>query len=66
MSRSHPQVILGGEGESALLELKSRLEGVIDHKLWVEQPEGILTALATKPYPKKMVAQYFTSYKTLK
>ncbi|XP_003746123.1 putative peptidyl-tRNA hydrolase PTRHD1 [Galendromus occidentalis] len=59
-------VILGGESESALLELQTRLQGVIDHKLWIEQPEGIVTALATKPYPKSIVAPYFTPFKTLK
>lgn len=27
----------------------------IAHKLWIEQPEGIPTAIALKPYPKSLV-----------
>jgi hypothetical protein len=28
-------------------------------KVWIEQPEGYPTCLATKPYPKEEVAHHF-------
>jgi hypothetical protein len=31
----------------------------IQHRLWVEQPEEFPTSLATKPYPKADISQYF-------
>jgi hypothetical protein len=36
------------------------------HKLWVEQPENYPTCLATKPYPKADIQQYFKKFKLLK
>ena len=57
--RSAPQV----KGEPQLLTLaeKLRAEGVV-HKLWVEQPENIPTAIALKPYPRSEVAPLLKKY----
>ena len=32
------------------------------HRLWVEQPEGIPTALATMPYKRSVVQSYFKKF----
>jgi len=42
-----------------------RVNGV-DHKLWIEQPENIVTCLATKPYPKQEIQQHFSTLKLFK
>ena len=61
--RSAPQV----KGEPQLLTLaeKLRAEGVV-HKLWVEQPENIPTAIALKPYPRSHVAHLLKKYQLFK
>lgn len=40
---------------------KLKAEGVL-HRLWVEQPEGIPTALASKPYRRSFIAPYFKKF----
>ncbi|NXU01132.1 PTRD1 hydrolase, partial [Buphagus erythrorhynchus] len=46
-------VVLEAPDENSLLDLSEMLkEKKIDHRLWVENPEGIVTALALRPYPK--------------
>ncbi|KAL5493887.1 hypothetical protein EMCRGX_G015122 [Ephydatia muelleri] len=53
--------------EADLLALASSLRGgEVDHKLWMEQPENIPTCLATKPYPKSCVQDYFKKFKLFK
>ena len=47
-----------GEMQLTNLSAKLREAGVI-HKVWIEQPEGYPTCLATKPYLKTEVAQHF-------
>ncbi|ROT79621.1 putative peptidyl-tRNA hydrolase PTRHD1 isoform X1, partial [Penaeus vannamei] len=47
------KVVLGIESETKIRNLSEKLqEAVIDHKLWIEQPEDTPTCLVTKPYPK--------------
>lgn len=54
------------ESEQELRSLASALEREgKDFKLWVEQPENYPTCLATKPYPKTDIQQYFKKYKLL-
>lgn len=38
----------------------------IDHQLWIEQPEGYPTCLATKPYPKETLRPFFKELKLFK
>ncbi|KAI4370078.1 hypothetical protein MLD38_018462 [Melastoma candidum] len=40
--------------------------GGIAHELWIEQPENIPTCLATKPYNKSAVSNYFKKLKPCK
>ena len=48
------------KGEPQLRALAAALSGAgVAHKLWVEQPEGVATCLATKPYRKADVAAHF-------
>ena len=59
---THVQV----DSEQELTSLASMLEKEgKDFKLWVEQPENYPTCLATKPYPKTDIQQYFKKYKLL-
>ena len=50
------KVVLEVKGETQLRNLSRKLvDEQIAHKLWVEQPEGVATALALKPYPRNDV-----------
>ena len=61
------QVVLGIESETKLRNLSDKLkEAVVDHKLWIEQPEDLPTCLVTKPYPKEEVSRLFKKLKLLK
>ncbi|KAF2283553.1 hypothetical protein GH714_011970 [Hevea brasiliensis] len=61
------KVTLEVKGEAQLLNLSEKLSaGGIAHKLWIEQPENIPTCLATKPYPKSIVALFFKKLKLCK
>lgn len=52
------------EEELVALSKKLEEEGK-GYKLWVEQPEDYPTCLATKPYPKVDIQQYFKKFKLL-
>lgn len=54
------QVVLECKGEAQLRTLSDKLtaDGVV-HKLWIEQPEGYATAVATEPERKSTLAAYF-------
>ncbi len=53
--------------EESLIALSEALTtNSIDHKLWVEQPENFATCLATKPYRKDEIQQYFKGFKLFK
>lgn len=61
------KVTLEVKGEAQLVNLSEKLKGSdIAHKLWIEQPENIPTCLATKPYPKTLVAPFFKKLKLCK
>lgn len=48
------------KGEAQLMNLSSRLrEAGLQHKLWVEQPENVATALACKPARKSTLQPHF-------
>ena len=54
------KVVLEVKGETQLLNLAAKLaDAGVDHKLWMEQPENFATCLATRPYRKDEVAQWF-------
>ena len=62
-----PQVVLEVKDEAALRKLSEALsQGGVKHKLWVEQPEDFPTCLATRPYRKSEVGQYFKKYQLSK
>ena len=53
--------------KESLMILSETLSGKgIDHKMWIEQPENFPTCIATKPYPKDEIQQYFTKFKLFK
>ena len=55
------------KGEAQLRTLAEKLaEASVRHKLWVEQPEGFATCVATAPYPKAAVQQHFKRLKLCK
>ena len=55
------------KGEAQLMTLAEKLktEGIV-HKLWMEQPENLPTAIALKPYPRSMVAPLLKKYQLFK
>lgn len=66
LDRMH-KVVLEVTNESALKALSDKLiENNVKHKLWVEQPENIVTCLASKPYPKDEIQNYFKKLRLLK
>ena len=44
---------------------KLKSEGLA-HKLWIEQPEAIPTAIALKPYPRSKIAPVLKKYQLFK
>ncbi len=61
------KITLAAQNESDLIDLENKLkENLIQHKLWIEQPENIPTALATKPYPKYQIEKFFKKFKLFK
>ena len=61
------KVVLEVKSEEELKQLEIKLiEGTIDHKMWIEQPENYPTCLAVRPYPKAQVQKYFKGLKLYK
>ena len=61
------KVVLEAMDESQLLLIASKLEEAgITHKLWVEQPENVPTALAAAPNRKSIVGPFFKKLKLCK
>ncbi|XP_060526001.1 putative peptidyl-tRNA hydrolase PTRHD1 [Cylas formicarius] len=61
------KVVLEAPDEKSIADLKVKLdENHVKHKLWIEQPEGIPTCVAVKPYPKDEVQKYFKKFKLFK
>jgi peptidyl-tRNA hydrolase len=61
------KVVLGTEGDAALRAASTALsEAGITHKLWIEQPEGIVTALAAAPARKSVIQPFFSAFKLLR
>ncbi|XP_071276139.1 putative peptidyl-tRNA hydrolase PTRHD1 [Agelaius tricolor] len=60
-------VVLEAPDENSLLGLAQLLrEKGLEHKMWVEKPEGIPTGLALRPYPKGLVQPHLSDFKLLK
>ncbi|ELT92488.1 hypothetical protein CAPTEDRAFT_219097 [Capitella teleta] len=61
------KVILGIDGEDKIRDLASLLQSKnVDHYAWLEQPENIITAIATRPYVKEEIKKNFAGLKLLK
>lgn len=61
------KVVLQAKDENQLRSIGEKLkEDGIDHKMWVEQPENIITCIVSKPYPKNEVQNYFKGLKLFK
>eukprot|EP01080_Neovahlkampfia_damariscottae_P011701 gene11701-4935_t len=58
------KVVLQVENEEDLLETEKILkEEKIIYRIWREQPENIVTAMALKPYHKSTVSKYLKKFK---
>uniref|UniRef100_A0A7S4KYL5 peptidyl-tRNA hydrolase n=1 Tax=Paramoeba aestuarina TaxID=180227 RepID=A0A7S4KYL5_9EUKA len=56
------KVVLAAQNEEELLKTQETLNKEnINHHLWVEQPEGIPTALAVMPYRREFIAPFLKS-----
>lgn len=61
------KIVVGVPGLTEINELnETLLKHDIKFKLWTEQPENTPTCLATKPYSKKLVEQFFKAFKLFK
>lgn len=61
------KVVVAAESEAALRATAAALAaGGVAHKLWVEQPEGVASCLATAPGPRADLAPHFAAYKLLR
>ena len=61
------KVVMEISSEQKLRNLAKRLEDAnVDHHLWIEQPEGVPTALATKPYERDFIKPFFKKLKLYK
>ncbi|CAF0757066.1 unnamed protein product [Brachionus calyciflorus] len=61
------KIVVGVPGLNEINELNEALvKNGIKFKLWNEQPENVPTCLATKPYSKKIVEQFFKNFKLFK
>jgi hypothetical protein len=61
------KVVLEAKDEADLLDIDCKLsEGKIDHIMWKEQPENIITAIATKPYVKSAYGTLLRHLRLLK
>ncbi|NWH98605.1 PTRD1 hydrolase, partial [Tichodroma muraria] len=60
-------VVLEAPDENSLLDLAEMLrQKGLDHRVWTENPEGIPTCLALRPYPKNQVQPHLRNFKLLK
>ena len=58
------KVVLQVPDAETLVALAERLESAgVDHRLWVEEPEHLPTALAAKPYPRSFIKPHFDGLK---
>ena len=58
------KIVVNVPNENDLIQLSEELnKNDIKFKLWMEQPENIPTSLATKPYKKNLVEQFFKTFK---
>ena len=61
------KIVLGTEGAESLAALAARLRAhAVSHHVWVEQPEGVATCLASAPAPKSELAPHFAGLRLLK
>lgn len=69
-SPSLPQmhtVILEAKNDTALIRLADNLkQSGLPYVLWREQPENIVTALASHPSPRSAVKKYFSKFRLFK
>ncbi|NWT13230.1 PTRD1 hydrolase, partial [Vireo altiloquus] len=60
-------VVLEAPDENSLLDLAEILkQNGVEHRIWMENPEGIPTCLALRPYPKDQVQRHLRNFKLLK
>ena len=58
------KIIVAADSEAALRSVSDALGAAgVGHKLWVEQPEGVPTCVATRPAPRRLLRPYFDAFK---
>lgn len=61
------KVILQATKEQDLLKVAGYLkEANIDHHLWIEKPENVISCLAVSPQPKHSIVGFFRHFKLLR
>ena len=55
------------DDEEQMFDLDNKLMlNKVDYKMWIKQPENYATCIATRPYPKSEIAEYFKNLKIFK
>lgn len=61
------KVVLKAENEDQLKELTVNLKSSnIDHYCWIEQPENIISCIASAPNDKSILQPFFKPFKLFK
>lgn len=61
------KIVLAAPSAEAIEGVAAALRGAaLGHRVWLEQPEAVVTALATAPYQRSVLAAFFTGLKLLR
>ena len=61
------KVVLKAENEGQMKELASNLgTNNIDHYCWIEQPENVISCIASAPNDKSILQPFFKPFKLFK
>ena len=61
------KVVLAAQSAAEVERVAAALAAAaLGHRVWLEQPEAVVTALATAPYPRSVLASFFVGLKLLR
>ncbi len=61
------KIVLAAPSAEAIQAVAAALRGAaLGHRVWLEQPEAVVTALATAPYQRSVLAAFFAGLKLLR
>ena len=61
------KIVLAAQSAAEVERVAAALAAAaLGHRVWLEQPEAVVTALATAPYPRSVLASFFAGLKLLR